>query len=186
MKLPLTYYGSPILRKKVAPIKEITEEIRQLASDMVETMRAYDGIGLAAPQIGKSISIFVTEVPIEVPQGDGTSNWVPGEVRVYINPKIVQYSEEKWIRGEGCLSIPGVFGEVERPVQIVVEATDIEGKKFQEEQSWLTARAIMHENDHLNGVLFFDRMHGEKRKEIDVELHKFLKMLKEHQEKKGS
>jgi peptide deformylase len=177
MILPLVYYGDPILRKKAQPITEITDEIRQLVSDMIDTMRAKDGIGLAAPQIGKSIALCVTEVPIEVPQGNGKSNWLPGKVRVFINPKIVGHSEEQWLRGEGCLSIPGIFGEVSRPILVVVEAMDLEGKIFQEELTWLEGRAIMHENDHLNGVLFFDRIHGRERKEIDVELQKFKKLF---------
>lgn len=177
MKLPLAYYNDPVLRKKTAPITEITDELRQLAMDMFETMREHDGIGLAAPQVNLSISLFVMEVPIEVPQEGQHSLWLPGQPRVCINPKILSYTQEKWWRGEGCLSIPGVYGEVERPIGIIGEATDLDGNRVQLELSWLEARCFMHENDHVNGVLFFDRIHGKKEKEM---IEKALSEFKKH------
>lgn len=173
MKLPIIYYGNPILRKKCARVDAITDEIRQLVADMIETMRAADnGIGLAAPQVGRSLAIFVTEVPVPVKaEGEQEVRWLPGKVRVFINPKLINHSEEQWDRGEGCLSIPKVYGEVIRPVKVTVSATDLDGNEFQEEFSWLEARAIMHENDHINGILFIDRMHGKKRKELEPALN---------------
>lgn len=167
MKLPLAYYGNPILRKKTSRVNEITDEIRQLVSDMVETMHEYNGIGLAAPQVSRSLSLFITDVPIEIDEGKEEPRLEPGKLRVYINPKILSYSKEHWPRGEGCISIPGIYGEVVRPVSIIVEATNLDGKLFEEEYSWLEARAIMHENDHINGVLYIDRMHGKARKDMD-------------------
>lgn len=176
MELPLAYYGDNVLRKKVVPIAEITEEIRKLAEDMIETMRAKNGIGLAAPQVHQSLAIFVTEVPIA--DNDETSEeakWLPGKVRVYINPKILNYSEEKWTNDEGCLSIPNIYGPVTRPVSIKVQATDLEGNEFTEELSWLEARCVMHENDHINGVLFIDRVKGRERTELERKLRALKK-----------
>lgn len=170
MKLPLTYYGNPVLRKKTAKVAQITDEIRQLVNDMIDTMREQNGIGLAAPQVNKSLAIFITEAPIRV-EGEPEENWLPGKLRVFINPKLSGHSEEQWMRGEGCLSIPHVYGEVPRPVYVTVEATDLDGNLFTEEFSWLEARAIMHENDHINGVLFIDRIHGKERKELEPQLN---------------
>lgn len=171
MKLPLAYYGHPILRKKCVPVAEITEEIRQLAANMEETMITHDGIGLAAPQVHRSIALFLTHVPEQV----GPEEFSPGEVRVFINPKILEYSEEEWLRGEGCLSIPNVYGVVRRPLRIKVEATDLDGNRFTEEFSGLQARAIMHENDHINGKLFIDRIKGREREEMEKTLRAIKK-----------
>jgi peptide deformylase len=173
MKLSLTYYGNPVLRKKAAPISAITDEIKQLAADMKETMIAHNGWGIAAPQIGKSLSLFVMKIPME--NEDEDENEEAEEFRVFINPKILSYSEEEWDRDEGCLSIPGLFGIVNRPVHIKVEALDLEGKTFVEEFSGLAGRIIMHENDHLNGVLFIDRIRGKERKEMESQLRAIKK-----------
>lgn len=167
MKLPLAYFGNPILRKKCERVAEITPDIRQLVNDMEETMIAHDGIGLAAPQVHHSLAIFITCVPI---QDDENQQGQSGELRVFINPKILEYSDEQWIRGEGCLSIPGIYGSVIRPMHIKVEATDLDGKIFVEDFSGLQARAILHENDHINGVLFIDRVRGKERKEMEQPL----------------
>lgn len=167
MKLPLAYFGNPILRKKCERVDEITPEIRQLVNDMEETMIVHDGIGLAAPQVHRSLAIFITCVPI---QDDENPQGQPGKLRVFINPKILEYSDEQWIRGEGCLSIPGIYGPVIRPMHIKVEALDLDGKLFVEDFSGLQARAIMHENDHINGVLFIDRVRGKERQEMEQPL----------------
>lgn len=175
MKLPLAYYGNPILRKKALQVKEITAEIRQLVSDMIETMDAEKGIGIAAPQVHQSLAIFITRAPVK--QEDDT--WVDGPlVRVYINPKIVGYSSELEADSEGCLSIPKLHGEVVRPLKISLQATDLEGNTFVEDHQDLNARIIMHENDHLNGVLFIDRMHGKERKELESKLQKIKQQFK--------
>lgn len=178
MILKLAYYGDPILRKKGARVAEINDEIRQLVADMVETMRSINGIGLAAPQVKRSLALFITEVPVRV-EGLPEEKWKQGEVRVFINPKLTGHSTDLWIRGEGCLSIPTIFGEVERPLTVTVEATDLEGNVFQEDFSWLDARAIMHENDHINGILFIDRIHGKKRKEMEPALQMVKKKYRD-------
>lgn len=171
MKLPLAYYGNPILRKKCEPVTEITAEICKLIDDMIETMLSHDGYGLAAPQVKHSKSIFLTHTPTQT----GPDEWVPGKIRVFINPKILSYSEELSFRGEGCLSIPNLYGNVARPLKITVEARDRDGTIFKEEFSGIAARAIMHENDHINGVLFIDRIHGKERKELEPTLREIKK-----------
>lgn len=173
MKLPLAYYGNPLLRKKAEPIGEITEAIRQLAADMIETMDANNGIGLAAPQIGQSIRLFVLRR--YAVQEDGTR--VITDPYVYINPKIVEHSEEEESEEEGCLSIPKIRMQVSRPKRIKVEATDLEGKAFTHDLEGINARVVMHENDHINGVLFIDRVRGAARKRIEDELRQIKKKL---------
>jgi len=174
MLLPLAYYGNPILRKKCRRVEHFDVSLKQLIKDMEETMHAHDGIGLAAPQVKADLALFVTQVPVET----GPDTTSPGRFRVFINPKILEHSDEEWLRGEACLSIPKVFGTVSRPMRIKVEATDIDGKTFIEEFSGLEARAIMHENDHINGVLFIDRVKGKERQEIEAELREVKKKYK--------
>lgn len=171
MRLPLAYYGDPILRKKVKPIMEITDDIRVLASDMIETMHATNGIGLAAPQIHVSLAIFVTNVPVEQP--DGT--WVSTEDRVYINPKVIEVSKELVDSREGCLSIPKVPVVIQRPHWIRIEALDLDGNRIQREFSDLDAFNFLHENDHLNGVLIIDRLLPAERKKLEPKLRRIKK-----------
>lgn len=170
MELPLTYYGDPILRKKCQPVEKITDEIKKLVADMVDTMEAANGIGLAAPQIGRSLRVFVTCVPIEDESAEG--EYLQGELRVFINPEILEVSEEMSEISEGCLSIPTINGYVERPYSIKVKAMDLEGNPFVMEAFGLDAHCILHENDHINGVLFIDRIRGKERKAIEDKLRK--------------
>lgn len=171
MQLPLAYYGDPILRKKCRRIEQIDDKLKQLVSDMEETMLIHNGAGLAAPQVHFSLALFITNVAEQA----GPDEWMPGATRVFINPKILEYSNDEWLRGEGCLSIPEVFGHVYRPLHIKVEATNLEGSIFVEKFSGLLARAIMHENDHINGVLFIDRVRGKERQELESELRAIKK-----------
>lgn len=168
--LPLAFYGDPILRKKTSPITEINDEIRELAKDMAETMHAHNGIGLAAPQIKRSISIFIIQVPKEI----APDQWDEGVLKVFINPKLSEPSQKNWIRNEGCLSIPGIWAPVERPISITVEALDLDGNLFKETFSDLEARTIMHENDHINGTLYIDRVDAKWK----VKLAQPLKLIK--------
>lgn len=172
MKRPLRYYGDKILRVRCEPITEITEEIKQLAIDMIETMDfGGRGIGLAAPQVGCPIRMFVLRNYIE--EADGTLSL--SDPIVYINPKISNPSVKKVSDTEACLSIPGIRGEVERPLKIRIEALDLQGTPFAEEVEGLNARVRMHENDHLNGVLFIDRVNLRTRKKIDPFLKEIQK-----------
>jgi peptide deformylase len=172
VKLDLHYYGDPVLREKAEPVEEITEEIRRLCRDMIETMLAYNGIGLAATQVGHMLRIFVSNVDYEDEVG---------EVRlcdpiVYINPVLFNPGDDIVERNEGCLSIPRLYAAVARPLSITFEALDIDGNEFTNECYGYLARNIMHENDHLNGVLFVDRIKGKRRTLLESELH----LIKQH------
>jgi peptide deformylase len=171
MKLSIAYYGEPVLRKKTENVKEITAEIRQLVADMIETMHAENGIGLAAPQVFQSVSIFVTCVPLY--KDDDIIS--PGIERVFINPKILNYSDEDETLSEACLSIPKLNGYVTRPFKIKVEYMNLEGQTLVEEFEDYEARCIMHENDHINGKLFIDRLHPKERKELESKLREIKK-----------
>lgn len=160
--LPLAYYGDPILRKKADPIVHITDDIRRLVEEMIETMDACDGIGLAAPQIHHSIQLFIIRKPTE--GKDGSVEF--GEVKVFINPKISAPSAEKWTESEGCLSIPTIHGDVERPNEITIEYLDLSGDLIRERVSGWQARIIMHENDHIHGVLFIDHLDPKTKEKL--------------------
>lgn len=171
MLLKIYYYGHPILRKHCEPVKEITEEIRTLARDMIETMDKNDGIGLAAPQVGHCIRMFVLRNYLHTEGED----WALSDPKVFINPKLINPSETLVSEIEGCLSIPGLRLEVDRPDKITVEAMDLEGNTFVEELEGYNARVRMHENDHINGVLFIDRVDPDTRKKIELILKEIKK-----------
>ncbi len=172
MKRGIRYIGDPILRQKAKPVESITDEIKTLAADMLETMEATNGIGLAAPQIGVSLRLFVLAIVEETEEGRIKLE----QTRVYINPIIESVSKEQVKMNEGCLSIPGLYvDQVLRPEKITVRYTDLEGVEHVETvESW-HARVILHENDHLNGVLFIDRLTPSQKKEIEFDLKKIKK-----------
>ena len=167
--LPLAYYGNPFLRKIGDRIVNISDDVRKLVEEMVETMDACDGIGLAAPQVHHSIKLFVIRRPVEIKGGKIELR----EVKVFINPELSMPSAETWKISEGCLSIPSIHAEVERPREVTVEYTDLEGNKIKERVSGWEARVIMHENDHINGILFIDHLGTEEREGLEP----FLKSL---------
>ena len=174
MKLPICIYGNPILRKKGELIKEITDEVRQLAQDMIETMDEGNGIGLAAQQVGRSIRLFVLRRYIDGPDG----KWTVSEPIVYINPKILAVSQETWVTDEGCLSIPKLHLPVERPIKIKVESTRLDGTRVVEEIEGMNARVILHENDHINGVLYIDRVEDRFLRDVEGTLRALKKKSK--------
>ena len=137
--------GEEVLTEKAKPGKTLDSALALLADAMFETMAEADGVGLAAPQVGVSERLFVIDVR------DG-KRWV------FINPEIIATSEECVTAEEGCLSIPGVFSEVTRAARVTVQARNLQGRPFTVEAEGLFARAIQHELDHLNGVLFIDRL----------------------------
>lgn len=171
MKLPLAYYGNPVLRKKAQPIDVITPEIIQLIADMEDTMKAHRGQGIAAPQVGRSLALFIISIPEF--RDDRTLEY--GKSHVFINCKISQPSEECWVENEACLSIPKIYGEVERPLSITATYQDITGKVHTETHTGEYARVIMHEYDHTNGVLYIDRMQRDERKALESTLNKIKK-----------
>lgn len=148
--LKIIKYGEPSLRTETKSIQKITSKIHKLISDMIETMYAYDGVGLAAPQVGKNYKLFI----IDVFQDENRKNPI-----VFINPKIIKKSGEAFC-DEGCLSLPDIYAEVKRYSDVTVKAIDQNGKEFilEAKDGSLLSRAIQHENDHLNGFLFIDRV----------------------------
>ena len=142
-------YPNPVLREESKEIKDPTDpEIKQLVADMTKTLRANQGVGLAAPQVGKNLRLCVIEID--------------DELFVLINPEIKSESEEKIIAEEGCLSFPGKFMPVERSKRVKVKAIDASGKPQIIRARGLFARALQHEIDHLNGELFIDKVVEEK------------------------
>ncbi len=170
MELKLTYYGDPILRKKADKVEEIDDALREMVERMKEIMLENRGIGLAAPQANRSLRLFISKVP--QPDPEDPEQYIEGEWIVFINPKLSEPSKESWVAEEGCLSIPGVYGRVERPYSITVEWTDLDGNTQKETFSGLQARCIMHENDHINGTLFLDRLEAKEKKGLEQALKK--------------
>lgn len=175
MERKIYTYGHPVLRVRCDPISEITPEIKQLALDMIETMDKNSGCGLAAPQVGFSIRLFVLRDYVVTEDGE----WKLADPKVFINPKLSSPGEHTLMDTEGCLSLPGLRLEVPRPDRITIEATDLDGNVFVEEVEGFNARIRMHENDHINGVLFFDRVDAHTRKKIDPLLKEIKKKYAE-------
>ena len=157
--------GDPILGRRSREIKDITPRIRQLAEDMWETMYDAQGVGLAAPQVGvlrRLAVIDVTPIPDDDEEDEegeeGEEKKPEPEIIKYvlINPEILEVSDEKIKTTEGCLSVPGKIGVVERPVRVKVRAMDLEGKYFEVEGDGMLAKALLHELDHLEGTLYTD------------------------------
>jgi peptide deformylase len=149
---------NPTLRKKAHKITSFSDKnLQKLIEDMIETMHAQNGVGLAAPQVAKSIRLIVVHLPGKIEEDLDHYGEGAGETYIVANPKIIKESREMLMDVEGCLSIPGILGEVERHETIVVTGQDREGKKFRlKAKGWL-ARVFQHEIDHLDGILFIDR-----------------------------
>ena len=150
-----------ILKTRCHPIKNFTPALKQLAADMFETMHAASGVGLAAPQIGITQRIAVVWIPAEEEERpDGTIVEIaPEQSYVLINPEIVKRSDKEENGQEGCLSLPGRYGEVPRAIWVTVDYLDLDGKRRRiRKASGLLGRALQHELDHLDGVLFTERM----------------------------
>jgi peptide deformylase len=146
--LDIRVLGDPILRQNTTPVKEITDELRKLVADMFETMHHARGIGLAAPQVGRSERLAVIEIE--------------GDPLVVINPEILERSGKSKAE-EGCLSIPDIYADVERPKDVVVRAMDLDGNTYELPATDLLARCLQHEIDHLDGKLFLDYLSVLKR-----------------------
>jgi len=146
---PIVIYGDPVLRETAEPVEEISQETKDLVSDLIGTLKDAQGLGLAAPQIGVLKRVFIVDL---------SAIDITASLRAFINPEIVATSEEKSTFEEGCLSFPGLYQKIDRPANVTVRATDVDGKKFELEADGMLARAVLHEYDHLDGVLFIDRM----------------------------
>ena len=163
--LPIRIYPDPVLRVRCPKVEVFDDALRQLAEDMVETMIAAPGVGLAAPQVGVETRLAVVDTSV----GQKSD-----ALRVLVNPEIVD-SEGRDVDSEGCLSIPGYSDKVARPQRIVVRGMDLEGKAIEIESEDFEARAICHEIDHLDGVLFVDHLRGLRRDRARRQLKKLAR-----------
>jgi peptide deformylase len=160
--LPIRIYPDPVLRRKTRPVVEFGGVLARLAANMIETMVAAPGIGLAAPQVGQEVRMAVVDLSV----GED-----PAQLHVLVNPEVV------WREGldtdvEGCLSLPGISDKVDRPTAIRVRGVDLAGKPFElSAEGWL-ARAVCHEVDHLDGILFTDHLRGLRRERVRRQLRK--------------
>lgn len=157
---PIVLWPDPVLSQTCDPVGEITEDIRALAADMLETMYDAPGRGLAAPQVGIPLRLFVMDCTWK--DGDRTP-------KVVINPEIVSVSEQHATGPEACLSIPGVTAPVERHTSIILRYTDLDGETHQQQLDGFEAICAQHEFDHLNGIVTFDRLDADMRALIEAE-----------------
>jgi peptide deformylase len=162
---PILKFGEPPLHIRAADVGELTGDIQKLIDDMIDTMYAAPGIGLAAPQVGVSLRIFVIDLSL---------GHKPGDLMVFINPEFIEL-EGMQLEEEGCLSVPGFNATVARPMRAVVRGLDRNGMMRTVEGTDLLARAFQHEMDHLDGKLFLDRVRGIKR---DLIVKKIRKMVR--------
>lgn len=153
----IVHLPEPILRKKAKPVTEFNKELQTLIDDMFETMRDAPGVGLAAPQINLPMQLAVVEYAEGEEDEENEGKEIKKKTIVLINPEIVKVSDEKVMGVEGCLSIPGLVGEVERHESIQVKALNRHGQPVKHKVSGWMARIFQHEIDHLNGVLFTDK-----------------------------
>ena len=164
MKLPIRKYGDPILRAKGKRIEEVDDKVRALAENMLETMHAANGVGLAAQQVGQALQLTVLDVsqvedrPSTMKlDGEPVADLQTAMPLVLLNP-VVRLGKETELGSEGCLSFPEITADIERAVTVEMEAETLEGQPLRIEASGLLARALQHEVDHLHGILFVDRM----------------------------
>ena len=182
MILEITMDEHPALRTRGRRITKVDKLIHELAADMIETMREAEGIGLAAQQVGLPVQLFVLEVP---PMKDRPSRMrVKGKAvdfeeqmpLVLLNPEIQTFGKSH-LESEGCLSFPGLRGDVMRPLSVRVKAQALDGSAVEFEADGLLARAVQHEFDHLQGILFIDRLGPEEREELPKEVRRMIRPL---------
>jgi peptide deformylase len=162
MILPILRHGATVLHQPAEPVREITPEIQRLIDDMIQTMYAAPGVGLAAPQVGVGLRIFVADISF------GRN---PADLLCFVNPEFVE-REGMQLEDEGCLSVPGFNATVARPSRVVMKGLDRHGQPQQIEGSGLLARCFQHEMDHLEGTLFVDRLRGLQKDLIVRKIHK--------------
>jgi peptide deformylase len=173
----IVIYGDPVLRKKGKQIDKVTDEIRTLAQDMIDTMHEAHGVGLAAQQVGETIQLTVIDVSDA--ENRPSRMWIDGQEvdpkeqmpLILLNPQL-ELSRETEIGPEGCLSFPEVTAEISRAERVKVTALDLDGKPVSFEAEGLLSRAVQHETDHLNGILFIDRMSSAAKVTLGSKLKK--------------
>lgn len=157
--LPIRLFGDPVLREKGKPVVSFDDDLHQLVADMLETMDAAQGVGLAAPQVGVQLAVFVCDL------GEGP--------QVVCNPEVHE-AEGSWAFEEGCLSLPGIHVDFERPEAIVLRGQDADGSPLEIRATDLHARALQHETDHCDGILFVDRVSKADRRLVMRHLRETL------------
>jgi len=164
---PIVTYGDPILRQISKPVETVTTEVKNLVADMRATLSSARGLGLSAVQIGVLLRVFIIDL---------SAIDITAETRVFINPEIIETSGQIEFE-EGCLSFPGIYQPLTRPARVKVRAWDENGKEFVMDVAGLAARAILHENDHLDGVLFIDHFSALGRALVDRKLKRLAKSV---------
>lgn len=174
MILPVYAYGQPVLRKIAVDIDKDYEGLEKLLADMWETMYHAQGVGLAAPQIGKAIRIFLVDT-IQMEKDEDTDKEKTGIKRAFINAHKIEEGGEPWSYEEGCLSIPDIRGEVSRPAQIKLRYMDENFVEHEEVFTGVNARVIQHEYDHIDGILFTEHLKPLKRRLVRRKLENIKK-----------
>ncbi len=180
MVLEVVKYGSGVLREKAHRVPLVTDDLRALVSDMMDTMHAAKGVGLAAEQIGRTESVCVIDVPPGCEDDKSVEEFNAAQVQmplVMFNPEIVATAGEQ-SGSEGCLSFPSVGGTVTRPAEVTFQYQDADGRAQMATAKGFLARAVMHETDHLAGVLYVDRMNDSERASVAGRLEKLIKKQK--------
>ncbi|MCK5579344.1 MAG: peptide deformylase [Planctomycetes bacterium] len=162
---PIVKYGNPVLREVSRPVEKITTEINDLLADLKSTVKVANGLGLSAVQIGVPLRVFIIDL---------SAIDITADFKVFIDPEIIESSGMVEYE-EGCLSFPGIFQRLSRPERVTVKASDENGQEFTMEAVGLTARAILHEYDHLDGVLFIDHFSAISKALLDRKLKKLAK-----------
>jgi peptide deformylase len=191
MKLSIRQYGDPVLRAKGKRVEKIDHGLRELATNMIETMHLAKGVGLAAQQIGEALQLTVLDISqVEDRPSEMKLNGQEVDLKnvmplVLINPEIELHSETE-VGTEGCLSFPEITGEIERAVSIVARAETLDGERIEIEARGFLARAIQHEADHLNGILFIDRMSSAAKVALSSRLKRLQKETKRGSKRRES
>ena len=177
--------GDPVLSRVAVPVGMITDEIKQLADKMFQSMVAFDGIGLAAPQYGESLRLIVIDVPLS--DEEKAAGLTPFEESMYnsmpmalVNPEITAVSGDVTERDEGCLSVPEIYAPVVRPARVAFRAQLLSGTPVEGECGGLLGRCLQHEIDHLDGFLFTDRLSPEAARRIDGQFKRLVEFGKSH------
>lgn len=177
--LTMKYLGEACLHQKAARIEEITDDIRSLGEAMLELMYKHDGVGLAAPQVGISLRLVTLDVPQPkepgMPLSPGERELLPQMPLVLVNPEIESFSAVTEVGEEGCLSVPKLYAPVERPVSVVLKSTLLDGRQIRVDCGGFLARALQHELDHLDGVVYVQRVKDPDFAEILPQLQKIYK-----------
>jgi peptide deformylase len=182
MILEIRKYGDPVLREKAKRVEKVDERIRELAENMVDTVRGDSGgVGLAAQQVGETVAVCVVDVPAEYDADENGVRFNPHVKMplVFLNPEIVKASKESEVRDEGCLSFPGIYAPVRRPVEIELQFLDLDGKPQNLSLKRFVARVVQHEIDHLDGILLVDRMASLKKIALAGQLKRLRKETRE-------